>query len=36
MSNSKGKHTFRYKLGPETFGYTLVLQISEALTSTKA
>jgi len=24
-SNTKGKHVFRYRLSPETFGYTLVL-----------
>jgi len=24
MNNTKGKHIFRYRLSPETFGYTLV------------
>jgi len=26
MSNTKGKHIFRYRLSPETFGYSLVLE----------
>jgi len=27
-SNTKGKRVFRYRLSPETFGYTLVQQFS--------
>jgi hypothetical protein len=26
-NNTKGKHIFRYRLGPETFGYTLVYML---------
>jgi len=26
-SNTKGKSIFRYRLSPETFGYTLVLSV---------
>jgi hypothetical protein len=26
MSNTKGKRIFRYRLSPETFGYTLVFR----------
>jgi len=25
MSNTKGKRIFRYRLSPETFGYTIIL-----------
>jgi len=24
MSNTEGKRTFRYRISPETFGYTLI------------
>jgi len=27
MSNTKGKHVFRYRLSPEIFGYTLVHKV---------
>jgi hypothetical protein len=34
MSNIKGKHIFRYRLSPETFGYTLVTRLAVPIVKT--